>query len=664
MKKIFYFLLFIFLAGNTFSQSKKGPQPEDIYRMKNTSDIQVSPDGKWVMYVVSSVDTTADSWSDDIWMTSWDGKETIQLTNSKADESTPLFSPDGKYISFLSSRKIGGDEDDDDHSQVWIMDRRGGEAKCITNVKSSINDYCWRPDGQQILLVMKDEDFRDTSKTKAKLPFVIDRYHFKEDYVGYLDRRAKHFYLLDIESGDIDTLTKGKYDETSPVWSPDGKQLAFVSNRTEDPDKNENTDIYIMDARPGATMQQLTTWEGSDGDPQWSPDGKWLAYVRSFSDEKFTMFGDGMLSLISKEGGTPKILSANSNGNVFSPQWSKDGKSIIALMEIDRQCNVVQFGINGEAMATLGKGERAFLELQPNKANGQWAVLLSDPHTPFEVYAFENGLTRRLTTIQEAYLKTVSLAKVTGFQSKSKDGTLVNGILYKPSNAEKGKPLPLIMYIHGGPVGQDDYEFDWTAQTLAEKGFAVAQVNYRGSNGRGNDYIRAIMGDWGHLEVIDINGAVDYLVASGIADSNRLGIFGWSYGGILTDYCIATNQRFKAASSGAGSALQLSMYGVDEYITQYNNEIGPPWKNMDKWIKISYPFFHADRISTPTLFMASQNDFNVPVAGAEQMYQALKTTGVPTELIIYPNQNHGLVVPSYLADRLQRYVDWFTKYLK
>lgn len=666
MKKILQIIILFFIANSLFAQSKKGPQPEDIYRMKNTSDIHVSPDGNWVVYVVSSVDTTKDSWNDDIWMTSWDGKQTIQLTNSTEDESSPLFSPDGKYISFLSSRKIGGesDDDDDDHSQVWLLDRRGGEAKSISDVKSSIKDYCWSPDGKNILLVMKDKDFSDTSKTKERLPYVMDRYHFKADYTGYLDRRATHFYLLNIASGNIDTLTTGKYDEGSPVFSPDGKQIAFVSNRTEDPDKNENSDIFVMDAKPGAAMKQLTTWEGSDSDPRWSPDGKWIAYQQSFSNEKFTMFGNNVLALISSNGGTPKLLSAGVERNIVEQQWSKDGNSIATLMEDNRRCSVVLFGLDGNEISRPGDGDHAIFELQLNQANGQWATLMSDPHLPFEVFVLENGVNRRLTIFQEEYIHSVSLAKVEGFQSESKDGTLVPGLLYTPSNATKNTPLPLIMYIHGGPVGQDDYEFEMTAQMLAEKGFAVAQVNYRGSTGSNNNHIRAIMGDWGDKEVIDINGAVDYLIKKGIADSTRLGIFGWSYGGILTDYCIATNQRFKAASSGAGSALQLSMYGTDQYITQYNNEIGPPWKNIEKWIQISYPFFHADRINTPTLFMASQNDFNVPVAGAEQMYQALKTTGVPTELVIYPNQNHGLAVPSYIADRQQRYIDWFSKYLK
>jgi dipeptidyl aminopeptidase/acylaminoacyl peptidase len=192
----------------------------------------------------------------------------------------------------------------------------------------------------------------------------------------------------------------------------------------------------------------------------------------------------------------------------------------------------------------------------------------------------------------------------------------------------------------------------------------VAGVNYRGSSGRGIEYTKAIYGDWGHKEVLDIVGAANYLIQQGLADEAHMGIAGWSYGGISTNYTIATDQRFKAAVSGAGSSLQLSMYGVDQYITQYENELGAPWKNQEKWIALSYPFFHADRIKTPTLFMASQNDFNVPVAGAEQMYQALKSLGVPTELVIYPAQNHGIAVPSYIKDRYERHLRWFDKYLK
>jgi dipeptidyl aminopeptidase/acylaminoacyl peptidase len=192
----------------------------------------------------------------------------------------------------------------------------------------------------------------------------------------------------------------------------------------------------------------------------------------------------------------------------------------------------------------------------------------------------------------------------------------------------------------------------------------VISINYRGSAGRGEKYGQSIFADWGDKEVADLLAGVDHVVRTGLADPDRLGIGGWSYGGILTDYTIASDSRFKAAISGAGSANQISMYGVDEYVFQYDNEIGPPWKNPQGWMKVSYPFFHADRIHTPTLFMGGDKDFNVPLIGGEQMYQALQTLGVPTELIIYPGEFHEFTRPSFLRDRLQRYLAWYDKYLK
>jgi dipeptidyl aminopeptidase/acylaminoacyl peptidase len=280
------------------------------------------------------------------------------------------------------------------------------------------------------------------------------------------------------------------------------------------------------------------------------------------------------------------------------------------------------------------------------------------------VYRLSNINPIRITHVQDSFLAPLNTAKVEGFKSKSKDGTIVSGILYTPYNSAINKKLPLILFIHGGPVAQDEYEFDFERQILSAGGYAVAAVNYRGSNGRGVDFTRSIFADWGNKEVMDIRGVADYLIAEGIADSAKMGIAGWSYGGILTDYTIATDTRFKAASSGAGSALQLSMYGVDEYVNQYNNELGTPWTHLDKWLKLSYPFLKADRIHTPTLFMASQSDFNVPAVGAEQMYQALRTIGIPTQLVIYPSQFHEITVPSYLVDRFQRWIKWFDKYLK
>lgn len=430
------------------------------------------------------------------------------------------------------------------------------------------------------------------------------------------------------------------------------------------PDKNDNTDIFVIEARPGAVAKQLTTWEGQDHHPLWSPDGKWIAYSQSSSNEPFTMYGQAVLAVLPVTGGTPKLLTKNLDRPVRNIRWSKDGKSIVFLMEEDREVQLLSIDpITGKS-SSISKGEKSFYALEPNQAKNAWVSIVSSVYRPAELFAVEGSQLRQLTHIQDSFLAPLSLPLVEGFKSKSKDGTEVSGILYKPAGSSTDKKLPLILFIHGGPVGQDEYDFDLTRLIYASAGYAVAAVNYRGSSGRGEAFIRSIYADWGNKEVIDIIGAADYLVAKGIVDENRMGIAGWSYGGISTNYTIATDQRFKAAVSGAGSALQLSLYGSDQYVTQYEKELGYPWKNPDKWIALSYPFFKADKIKTPTLFMASQSDFNVPVAGAEQMYQALKSLGVPTELVIYPKQYHGITVPSYQRDRYERHIKWFNTYLK
>ena len=544
------------------------------------------------------------------------------------------------------------------------MDRRGGEAQKITDLKADINDYVWSPDSKKIVLELKDPDYSDTAKTKVKLPYVMDRYHFKQDYQGYLGNRKNHLYLFNVATHAIDTLTSGYYNESEPTFSPDGKKIAFISNHSQNPDKNENTDIFVIDATPLSNAIQLTSWPGADVQPRWSPDGKSIAYLQSSSNQNFTMYGHNYAAIIPAVGGTPKLLSVAVDRPIKNLRWTKEGNALIGLLEDDRQCYPVQLNIADNKLTKLAGGDRSFGVLAYNGANNNWLASISEPQLPTELYAFENGQTRRLTFSADSFLAPLKLSTVQGFKSKSKDGNIVSNILYLPADSINAKGLPLILFIHGGPVAQDEYEFDFTRLLYAAAGYAVVGVNYRGSNGRGVDYIKAIYGDWGNKEELDIIGAADDLVAKGIVDVNRMGIAGWSYGGISTDYTIATDQRFKAAVSGAGSALQLSLYGVDQYITQYETELGVPWKNSEKWIKLSYPFFHADKIKTPTLFMASEKDFNVPTVGAEQMYQALQSLGIPTGLVIYPGQHHGIVVPSYLKDRFERHIQWFNKYLK
>jgi dipeptidyl aminopeptidase/acylaminoacyl peptidase len=648
-------------ATTTSSSAAKRPlRATDIFRVRDVRDPQMSPDGKWVAYTVTIADSARDKNDTDVWMASWDGKENIRITSSKDGESAPRWSPDGRYLSFISSRDGGKG------GQVWLLDRRGGEATRLTEIKGGVSAYDWSPDATRLALVIddpEDEPGSDSSKAKAPKPIVLDRYHFKQDVQGYLGNTRSHLYLFDVAAKKLDTLTSGKYDETNPAWSPDGKSIAFVSDRSPDPDKSINTDIYVVDARPGAAMRRITTFEGDDNNAgsrlAWSPDGKSIAYVRGASTT-FTIYDQYRLAVVPAAGGEPRILTEALDRPVSSPKWTPDGTALLFLVTDDRTQYVARVKATGGPIEKLTSGPRVITSVALGA--GKIAVLASTSTEMPEVHALESGALRPLTHQNDGWLSEIQLGVTEGIEFRTPDGADVHAVMTRPANAS-GR-LPTLLRIHGGPTGQDQYSFNFERELFAANGYVVVSPNYRGSNGRGEKFMNAISGDWGNKEVVDVLAATDYVVSKGVADPDRLGIGGWSYGGITTDYTIATTPRFKAAISGAGSALQTSMYGVDQYILQYETELGAPWKNPDAWMKVSYPFFHADRIKTPTLFMSGEKDFNVPTAGSEQMYQALKSLGIDTQLVIYPSSFHGITLPSYRVDRLERYVKWYDRYLK
>ena len=476
--------LFVFLS--LAQSTKRTLRPGDIYRLQNIADASISPDGAWIAYTVSTIDSAKDRRNADIWMVSWDGKQTVQLTNSPENESSPRWSPDGKYISFVAAR-LGGS------AQVWVLDRRGGEGIKLTDVKGDITTYSWSPDSKKLLLAMKDP--KDTSKTKPPTPYVINKFRFKQDVSGYqYDTGRTHLYLYDIATKKNRQLTNGIYNETNPKWSPAGDRVAFVSNRTKDPDRNENNDIWLIDTAKTAMPTRLTTWTGGDSDPQWSPDGKSIAYVRTTSSAVFEMYDQTGLCLINAAGGEPKLLSSIDRP-VSSPRWAPDGKTIFALVADDMKRSVSSFDVAKGTMKTVAGGDRSFTSLEPNSKGG-WAAFMSEPQAPAELVALEGEAVRRITTLQNKFLDSVMLAEVEKFVSTSKDGTKVSGLIYYPPGLPKQK-LPLLFYIHGGPVGQDELSFDLTRQMFAAHGYAVAGVNYRGSLGRGLAFSKAISGDWG-----------------------------------------------------------------------------------------------------------------------------------------------------------------------
>jgi dipeptidyl aminopeptidase/acylaminoacyl peptidase len=437
-----------------------------------------------------------------------------------------------------------------------------------------------------------------------------------------------------------------------------------MSNHSDDPDREPSAQLFVADATPGASEKSLSpaTSRGGRARPEWSPDGKWIAYLEG-EDKKYGAYSMEHLAFVPSDGSAaPTRVKATEDLDRGISGLRFNGASLNFLVTDDRSVYPAQVTRN------------SFARLMPSSVvvsgwsfgGGHIALLSGSDTKPTEVYAMEGESIRQLTHQNDSLMSELEIAQTEDVNFKSKDGTEVHGLLTYPAGYVKGTKVPLLLRIHGGPNGQDQHSFSVERQFFAANGYAVLAVNYRGSSGRGQKFSRAIFADWGHYEVEDLQAGVDHVIKMGVADPDRLGVGGWSYGGILTDYMIASDTRFKAATSGAGTAFTVAFYGTDQYIIQYDYEIGPPWdtKAWETYQKISYPFLHADRIKTPTVFLGGERDFNVPVQGGQQMYQALRSLGVETQMIIYPNENHGIQRPSYQRDRYERYLAWYDKYLK
>ena len=663
------FLLALLMLPLLAQAAGKTPfTPADINRLAALSDPALSPDGHWLVYTVTTNNAERDQPQSDLWRVSFDGRERTQLTHTPdADESQAQWSGDGKFIAFLSDRKHTDGNDDEGATQVWMMPADGGEARQITHFPAGVEEFALSPDGKRLAVIAYDpERAPGVKKPPNPPPIVTKRFQFKDDEAGWMGARYKHLYLFDIASGKAVLLTPGKHDEQEPSWSPDGRQIAYVTKRGPDPDRTLDYNIYLIDAHAGARERQLTTFRGSDLDPYWesrpawSPDGKRIAYLQGGAP-KWLYYAPWQLAVIDVTTGKSSI-PAPIDRCFTHPAWAPDGRSVYALIERAEVTHLARIDVRSGKVTDLTHGNRFDVDLSVSR-NGRIAVLGGDDLHPYYISALDHGHLRLLAD-HNRWLAGKRLARSETVHFTDADGVRIDALLVKPIGYVKGRRYPTILRVHGGPVYQFSHEFmeDW--QVYANHGFAVLAVNPRGSSGRGLDFARAIYADWGDKDTSDLLAGVDYAVKLGIADPHRLGIGGWSYGAILTDQVIAHTTRFKVAISGAGSGNNYSMYGVDEYALLYEIELGTPWNHRATWDRVSYPFLHADRITTPTLFQCSENDFNVPCVGSEQMYQALRSLDVPTELVVYPGQHHEISVPSYLLDRMQRDLAWYTRYLK
>lgn len=644
----------------------EAPRPitiDDIMAVKRLSDLKCSADGRLALYTVNTVDAKKDKRRNAVWLASLAGEPPVQLTGEGESSSSPAFSPDGRWISFLSKR--GEDKQD----QLWVLDRRGGEARRLSDVKGEITDYRWSPDGKTILLTMSDPKPEGPEDDKERpRPVVVDDVLFKQDGNGFIVAEShSHLHALDVESRKLTQLTpSGSSDESAAEWSPDGAQIAYIVDHAMDPAAPATQWLYVMPAKGGAA-RLVAKIPGVSGQKLiWSADGAKITHLIGTDAVKVAQYAQPHLAETSVQGGQTRMVAATGNLFVAQPVAMSGGRIGMIVGEDRREVAAVvdragklQRVSDGAMGISAQCGEEA--------GSAGRAVIASGDASPAEVHVLAGGKLRALTSHNAALAKQVAWAPVQDFAAKASDGNEVHGMVTLPAGYVAGQRYPTVLWIHGGPNAQDAHETDGYSlirQWLSAQGYAVLSVNYRGSSGRGDAYAHAIAADWGNKEVLDLHAAVDWAVTSGLADPDRLATGGWSYGGILTDFLIVRDNRFKAAFSGAGEGNILALFGVDQYIQQYAQEIGYPWEKPDLWLKLSEPLLNADRIRTPTLFMGGIADDNVPLAGGQQMYQALKLTGVPTQLVGYPDQNHGITRPSFERDRLERIADWYARYLK
>lgn len=645
---------------------------DDALAIREVSDARISPDGAWIAYVETRNDPDKDEQASRIFIVSRDGAETLAMTSETYSASDPRWSPDGKFLSFIAAR-----DDLDEHAaaQVHTLSLKGGDAEPYTEVPQGVEAHEWSPavgeDGAlRLLLVIRDEPEEDRAARRARekgedekaRPFVIDRRQFKEDGVGYLTRARAHLYLSEERRGEPKQITFGDFEDESPQWRPDGAEIAFVSNRTKEPDANDNKDIWIVSSKPKANDREprrLTANEGTDAAPSWSADGKRIAYTASVNPKLF-WYATTYLAVIDAAGGEARLVTEIIDRNIGVPRFSASGESVIATIETEGENRVAEISLaTGEATPLIAGADTVYaFDLHPT---GAIAAAVSRPDLPGDIFLYTDGKLTPATRVNEAALKDVRFATQQRATFKSADGTIVQGFVYAPVNGKKRAPA--ILNIHGGPTLQYDGVFDAEAQLYAANGFAVIQPNPRGSTGFGEKFAAALFADWGGVDFDDVTAAVDDAVARGIADEKRLGVGGWSYGGILTNHVITKTTRFKAAISGASEVVYIGNYGHDIYQKEWEWELGLPWEAREAWEKIT-PFYDVAKVKTPTLVIGGKEDWNVPILNSEQLYQALKRLGVPTELVVYPDEDHSIDRPSFVRDRYERYLQWYQRHLK
>jgi dipeptidyl aminopeptidase/acylaminoacyl peptidase len=637
---------------------KKLLTAQDTLRIANVGGPRISPDGTRIAYTVSEIPKMEKDkeWKSatQVWVVPLMGGSSAspgagaprQFTRGEKSASAPEWSPDGKYLAFLTDREKEGER------QIWMAWADGGEAWQVTTHKGGVSGFRFSPDGKKLLLSATDQASKEEEERKKVKDdtLVIDR-----------DIKMTHLWLWDIEKKEAKRLTEGEFTTGDPRWSPDGTRIAYVTNPTPKADDGDLTDIWILTVATGE-KKKLVENAGPDQSPRWSPDGKWIAYTTA---DAAGGVKQSHLNVISVDGGTPRRLTTSFELDAGTPVWSRDAKTIYFSSNEREAIEIYACDVASGTVKPISKrgGLTGIAEISPDGAT--IVGTLSGSKQPSEIYKANISFTSFSTlTDHNGWLKDYALGDTEIVKWKSPDGMDIEGVLTKPVGYEAGKKYPLLLNPHGGPTGASLSTWNSTAQVLAANGYFVLQPNFRGSTGRGEKFAAANKNTWGKGDYEDCMTGVDLAIARGWADPDRLGAFGWSYGGYMTFWILTQTDRFKAVSPGAGLTNIYSMYSqndIQRYLRWFFGD-GSPWDNTDLYWDRS-PMKYVRNVKTPTMILHGQQDTRVPIAQAQEFYRALVERGVPVEFVVFPREGHGFTEPRHQVDRLRRYLSFFGKYL-
>ena len=653
--------------------TRRAMTPQDITRIKWISDPQIAPDGRRVAFVVTTLSEEKDEYQSNIWVVDTDGGEPRRFTTGQKRDTSPRWSPDGTRLAFISEREPKK------RGQLYVMPADGGEPEKLTDIKRGVASPVWSPDGTRIAFTSRtggwEEPEDEEEKRKSKPARVIEVMKYKMNGEGFVYDRRNHIFVVPADgSGEPRQITDGDWHDNNPEWSPDGRLIAFVSARHEDRDYDNAADVFVVPA-DGGEARRVTDTAGPASLPEFSPDGRSIAYLghRHLNEAARNL----RLFTVPVEGGAPTCLTEELDRTCqpffasVGPFWTPDGNAIVFAIEDQGDVPVYRIRAAGGTPEPIIDGERQVTGFSASRDSSRIAFTATDPVSPAEVFVCDadGGNERQLTDLNRAWKEEVALGRPERFRYE-RDGFTLDCWVIKPFGYEPGRRYPALLNVHGGPATQYGHTFFDEFQVYAGAGYAVIFTNPRGSQGYGEAFTRAVVEDWGGGDYADVMAGVDEaLRRCDFIDPERLGVLGGSYGGFMTSWIVGHTDRFKAACSERALNTHYSMFGTSDIGHSFPEAYSGgylPWDNLNWYIDHS-PLTYAKNITTPLLIIHAEEDLRCPIEQGEQLFVALKKQRKEVLFVRFPDENHEMSRSGRPRHRLERFrfiLDWFAKHLQ